>query len=250
MVIDHVEGQKTVPCTAAWSHHSGLESSLDRLYGTPSIIVDYHDSENECLVKGISIGALLDNVHGLRTSDVWNGKYNTPRRHLKWFRMSVYLERVCASAVVIYPIDGKFRLGCRCCGNDIHVPDEGSYSTIHEAMEYIPGASLTHRLLNHLVREFPNPSGDFQSASTTNFPYRIDRRDLHLMYNKSITACTPDPNKHDSCLGDNQLILSTILSADPHYDVWQMGMWTDIIKSVFNGTKAKIFMISWRESQR
>ena len=106
-------------------------------------------------------------------------------------------------------------------------------------MIYVSGASLTHRLLNHLVQEFPNPSGDVQSPSTANFPYRIDHCDLHMMYNQSITACTPDTTKHDSCLGDDQLLLSTILSADPHFDAWQMGMWTDIIKSVFNGKKAK-----------
>ena len=243
MLKDHIIRRKdfVLDTDTCWSHRKGLESSLDDVFGTQSIVVDHSEG-----CHGISMDAVLGNVYELGRS-LWERKYSNIQSGIKWARMSNHVERVCLMAVIVYqsptslsPDGFQYRLACRLCKKDIHIPSEGSYDTLHNAMMAAPLASIIHRLIKPFGPGFFKRSDHVEPfPGIGDHTYRLHGGNIPVEDNPSINPCCPDKMGHDSCLGDDQLLLSMIANDDESLQQHQTALWSDIMRSIINSDKAE-----------
>ena len=69
------------------------------------------------------------------------------------------------------------------------------------------------------------------------YPYQARHHHLFQKQKDGITSCQPDNSQHDSCLGDDQLILSAICNERGRKQEGATNqvsmMWSDIVESLF-----------------
>ena len=167
----------------------------------------------------VSVATVLQSIFDQASRD--------PKQPLVNWGNSLILERVCVSSVIIYKSKQGYRLGCTCCGKDVHVDNKGNFQSIHDAMKEVPYSSVMHRIASGLAQEDKKADG----ISDFTYPYRFKSKDI--MKNSDISPCDRDLTKHDSCVGDDQLILSSILNEKKFRGRRALDLWVDIVDGAF-----------------
>lgn len=167
----------------------------------------------------ISVGKILDNQIEFGPKELGGHKLDAYKKR------SVSLERILVSSVVVYKCSDSefFRLGCKCCGEDVHNDKGGNYGSVHEALEDAYYSAVYHRLVTMLkdpcLKQVYDSSRIEEYPTIREYPYQIRPHHISLPGNYShVKTCRRDFSTHDSCLGDDQLILSSIYSECADYD--------------------------------
>ena len=204
--------------------------------------------------KCISIHAILDNFHAFG----YKGDVMKKYKRLEWDSMWLTLESTCLQEMFIFIRGKRFKVGCRCCGEDITHMLGRDFTSISELLTILPFLAMFHRVLAPLRTHvdysdvFENQFKDYdrsQFLGLDEYPYRMAYHTI-VMKNAvmwktcrpNIKPCNPIRQRPET-VGSDHLILNAIINENKnrnrmgHFD----GVWGDAVNALFLGKDAVSF---------
>ena len=230
--VRHHPGLEEIKWAQSVSYEYLKKPSHNHLFNTKSIM-------SECHIDGgpdicINIGAIFKNIH--ESVDLQKSGFH---------KYSQILEQVCVSSMFIYSLNEKFRIGCSCCNQPTHVSGSGDYDTVSDALQEVCFVSYMHRLVHPLKHDEERDQDTLEAAilQVKEFPYRIYEGAFYAPSSPgthphaNIKPCQPDRTKIDSCIGNDQVMLSALLHekdlAGKVHHHKRAQLWGDMIESLF-----------------
>ena len=126
-----------------WSWKNLFRIVAKDSFGTASVIEDcprrLRGDGNKC----ISLHAILDNFHAFG----YKGDVTQKYKRFEWDSMWLTLESTCLQEMFIFKRRQRFKVGCRCCGEDITHMLGRDFTSISELLTILPFLAMFHRVL-------------------------------------------------------------------------------------------------------